>query len=82
MSESESTASEEEHHSIYGSICDILIVGYFKYTFTLKVTTNTHILLMETGGGHGEEIYRYDPMDRQWCNHPYKHIIKVEDLIE
>lgn len=58
----------EKPEQNYGKIILAEIIYYYKYTFHIRITTEKHILILETDGDKNE-IYRYHPLSTNWNDH-------------
>ena len=66
----------DEYDRLYGTITKVEILGYWKYQFTLQVTTDKgHVLTIITGGDK-DDIYKYNPHSLLWKDHPEIKIVK------
>jgi hypothetical protein len=52
----------------YGKILSVEITNYWKYTFSLTLTTEKGKVMIETGGT-ADDIYRYNPYSLDWDEH-------------
>lgn len=66
MSDDDDFSNLEEK---YGLITSINVVDYWKFEFTLRVETDKGMNLEVRTGGDYNDIYRYDPFNRNWGEH-------------
>lgn len=53
----------------YGTIDNVVILGYNKYLFWLELKMDNGKVLEMLTGGDAYDIYRYNPSSRDWLEH-------------
>ena len=71
IAESESLGSEFSISEFCGPISKVEILGYYKYSFTIKLYTQNCILCYTTDGDH-ERIYKFEPYSIKWDDHEHR----------
>jgi hypothetical protein len=61
----------------YGEIENVVIKSFYKYKFILSVTTDKYLLEMITGGDK-DNIYRYNPLSKEWYEHEAAEISNID----
>jgi hypothetical protein len=61
--------SAAEYRALYGQIASCNIIGYYKYEFILRITTEKQYTLDVSTGGDRDAIYRYNPFETSWDEH-------------
>jgi len=51
----------------FGDITSSTFESYYKYVFSLKVTTDKGYEILADFGGDHDKIYRFDPSSPDWC---------------
>jgi hypothetical protein len=65
----------------YGNIIKSTIISYWKYQFFVEVFTDKQKIVTIKTGGDRDDIYRYNPLSKDWVEHlaAEMEVIKEED---
>lgn len=59
--------TQQEYEDLYGKVTSSEYDGYWKYKFTLLLTTSKGYIIRATyGGSDHDDIYRFSPEDVTW----------------